>query len=89
MQLENTTAARPLSEQLSMGLPAIRPSGVPTDPKSAAIEQWGSLAALKPELFVRALNPGTPASNADTPKARRAVQEAHAPGTPSEASLNY
>ena len=24
-----------------MGLPAIRPSGVPTDPKSAAIEQWG------------------------------------------------
>ena len=74
MQLENTTAARPLSEQLSMGLPAIRPSGVPTDPKSAAIEQWGSLAALKPELFVRALNPGTPASNADTPKAPTSPQ---------------
>ena len=54
-----------------MMLPSIR-MGINVDAdKAAAIEQWGSLAALKPELFINAhlRNPDTPASNADTPKA--------------------
>jgi len=44
--------------------------------KGTAIEQWGSLAAMKPELFVNApmCNPDTPASNAETPKAASSPQ---------------
>ena len=55
----------------TISLPSIRMGLAAEGDKAAALEQWGSLAALKPELFVNAhlRNPGTPASNADTPKA--------------------
>jgi len=57
-------------------LPSIRTGLKAEADKAAAIEQWGSLAALKPELFVNAhlCNPDTPASNADTPKAAGSPQ---------------
>ena len=57
-----------------MMLPSIRMKSEGS--KTTAIEQWGSLAAMKPELFVNALmcNPGTPTSNADTPKAASSPQ---------------
>jgi len=73
LQIQMQGAGRKEGEPpCAISLPSIRMGFAAKDgaDKAAAIEQWG-LAALKPGLFVDAQlrNPGTPASNADTPKA--------------------